>query len=676
MDHLYISSEWLVRCQRAAKDTPLGKGREHILELADKLLEEELGKSPGDIDKRQSASEAQILGLAYQLTKDETYALGADALISELISLEYWVQPAMLRRVPAWYSDLDTSEVACGVGIAYDWIRPILDDERRQTTEAALWSLGIEPMIRDWVDGALRVHCLDSMGHNWWAVCIGASAVALLACRGLQDRDYWLGQITVALDEFVTYKGNELWNKPGNFGEQGGFYESFTYCNYTLIYLLKFYEALACCSGQLPKVYELPELAKTGKFYLDTIYETTQGICTPDFGDHHLHQTAEPMVLARLASLYRDEQLQWYFHRVRSHPQNPFELLWYDDTLDSKPPVYEDLAMYPDIGWALLRSVDRDMFVALRAGDVWNHAHSDCGALIVFDRGVQFVADSGTCRYSAPEYHSYYCQTYAHSTLLVNDQGGPKDDLLYGLRFRGQLLHPCTNKHYQKVTAELTGPLSRLVRRATRTLFLFDDILVVVDDVFAFEPSTYQLLWHTPATFSLADDVVTLKNGTEKLYLSVFSPKPLNWSTEAGYGSDLQERPFLKVSTQDTNRNGHFITMISREHPDMLQSKLMELPNGLGLSFTGVDRTWQVILNTTAGRRMHENSNVAWQIGEDTVETDGHLLVLGQDLFGVHQGSYARRNRRVIFNNYAKTDCVLDLGGLSGIDALKWHVQP
>ncbi|MGI6166336.1 MAG: hypothetical protein ACOYEN_10260, partial [Limnochordia bacterium] len=72
----------------------------------------------------------------------------------------------------------------------------------------------------------------------------------------------------------------------------------------------------------------------------------------------------------------------------------------------------------------------------------------------------------------------------------------------------------------------------------------------------------------------------------------------------------------------------------------------------------------------------HENSNVAWQIGEDTVETDGHLLVLSQDLFGVHQGSYVRRNQRVIFNNYAKTDCVLDLRGLSGIDALKWHVQP
>lgn len=671
---LYISAEWLQSLRRADSASVVGQGREHLLKAAREMLEEPRSGEKWDLFfARRCLKRLVIWGFAYQVTREQAFAHAVEELIDGLIRLDKWVEDQMLERKPPWHSALDTAELAFGVGLAYDWIRDTLDSQKQRRIEEGLWSLGIGPVLQDWVDPATRIHCLDSMGHNWWAVCIGGAGVALLACRILPQRDYWLQQICVALEDFVLYKGNDLWNKPLNFGTDGGFYESIIYCNYTLIYLFRFFEAWSSYYHRLPQVYDLPELKKTCCFYLDTFYETVEGIQTPDFGDHSLHWAAEPMVLARLASLYRDTGLQWYYQQLRSYPQDIFELVWYDPDLPGVRPPVRDLAVYEDIGWGIMRSKDRQMFVAIRSGDVWNHAHADCGALILFDRGRQFIADSGTCKYELPLYRSYYSTTRAHSTLLVNGQGEEDADLYYGLRFRGRLLHPCSGEYYQKLTAELTGPLARLVRRATRTLVLFDDVLVLVDDVLAYEPATYQLLWHTPAKFTRENNLITLENGGEKLYLAVYNPVPLTWTVERGYGADLAEREFLQVGTCAPNLNGHFFSFISRNAPEELGAEFCVLRDGLGLSFTTQGHRWQVLLNTTAGRRMHENSNVTWLLGEDTVETDAHLLVLKEDFYGVHQGSYLRKNGQVLFSSFTKMDCLLPKGKLPRHDQLRWQ---
>ena len=53
--------------------------------------------------------------------------------------------------------------------------------------------MGVEPLAGDWLDPAKRIHALDSMGHNWWMVCVGAAGLGAMGGLRTSHRPRDLG---------------------------------------------------------------------------------------------------------------------------------------------------------------------------------------------------------------------------------------------------------------------------------------------------------------------------------------------------------------------------------------------------------------------------------------------------------------------------------------------------
>ena len=94
--------------------------------------------------------------------------------------------------------------------MGYDYIYELLtESERRQIVDAVV-RLGILPTLEDWLFPETRIHALDSMGHNWWSVCLSQAGLAALAI--IHDHSE-AGQWAVAISEVFpggSLQGNVL----------------------------------------------------------------------------------------------------------------------------------------------------------------------------------------------------------------------------------------------------------------------------------------------------------------------------------------------------------------------------------------------------------------------------------------------------------------------------------
>src|SRR5262249_55037677 len=140
-----------------------------------------------------------------------------------------------------WHSALDTAANVVTCAFAREALEGFLSDADRAQISEGMLNKGILPLLEDWVLPEQRIHALDSMGHNWWSVCISGTGIGVLALLGEDTRaTRWLEYVDTALTEFFDYHGMVLLNKPETFDPTGGFYESVHYAGYALESYLRF----------------------------------------------------------------------------------------------------------------------------------------------------------------------------------------------------------------------------------------------------------------------------------------------------------------------------------------------------------------------------------------------------------------------------------------------------
>ncbi|NOU67027.1 hypothetical protein GC096_23565 [Paenibacillus sp. LMG 31461] len=128
----------------------------------------------------QVAKMGTILGLVYQVTGQRHYGEKLRDALLHYSGYQKWYGKGLLRNDPPWHSELNTSRFCHGFAVGYDCIYDLLSPEERTTVRRGLQELGILPTLNDWVFADTRIHALDSMGHNWWAVMIGLAGVGVL----------------------------------------------------------------------------------------------------------------------------------------------------------------------------------------------------------------------------------------------------------------------------------------------------------------------------------------------------------------------------------------------------------------------------------------------------------------------------------------------------------------
>jgi hypothetical protein len=179
----------------------------NLRERADRLLKEKLvsreyadgGRGQHGNYGRPSSqvvNMASTLGLAYQMTGEERYAEKLSEALIHFGGLRRWAGDA--KRDPPWNSELNTARFCFGYAMGYDCIYDFLSEQERRIIARSMVRLGILPTLNDWVLGQKRIHALDSMGHNWWSVCVSMAGLASLSLMGDEPQaEQWVSQVSV-----------------------------------------------------------------------------------------------------------------------------------------------------------------------------------------------------------------------------------------------------------------------------------------------------------------------------------------------------------------------------------------------------------------------------------------------------------------------------------------------
>ncbi len=686
---LFFTAERIKRLhERAAKDSVFKEASDKLLERADRLLDAKLvskesaegGSGQHGNYGRPSSQIADMgptLGFAYQMTGDKRYAQKLRDAMIHYGSLNRWAGDA--HHDPPWHSELNTARFCYGYAIGYDSIYDFLSEDDRKTIAESMVRLGILPTLDDWVLGEKRIHALDSMGHNWWSVCVSMAGLATLSLVGDHPQaETWARHVSDVFPEWFYYQGNILQNKPANFDAKGAFYESVSYANYALSEYLLFRLAYSNVFGK-SSAPDIPLLEGAGDFFVHTCYPASDSVMSANFGDSNLNATGARTMRMLLANGYDKPQYHWYLKRTDRGLNDPVGLIY--DKLNNQqalPNDFTESMLYPDIGWAVLRSSwenDATM-LAVKSGFAWNHAHPDAGSFILFHHGKPLIIDSGNCSYSRREYTSYYRHSRAHNVILTDGHAQNPEDCGNGDRGTvtpGRIPRLIDAAGLKYVFADATGATSWKFSRNYRHFLWLDKVILIFDDVRTHEKGKLEWLLHYQEKAEKQGEWILLSNGDSRALVRPIFPEAMQVVEKKGlkdHDPDT-EVTYLAFSPEQAARDAKFITAVfpleqGSEKPSV-QVELLKTNEAIGVRLSDGNMLTDIYLNLRAdGRKMHRNScNVI-----DGWDTDAYMFAVTRPKdadqndpdsvvrYFIASGSYLRKNGKVVLDSLSKVDAV------------------
>jgi len=624
----------------------------------------------------QIARMAGTLGLAWRMTGDKRYAEKLRGGLIHFGTYNRWAGDA--HHNPPWHSELNTARFCFGYAVGYDSIYDYLSKSDRKTIVAAMVKLGIRPTLDDWVLGPNRIHALDSMGHNWWSVCVSMAGLAAMSILDDEPQaDAWVLRVDEGLAEWFSYSGNILQNKSTNFDRDGAFYESINYANYALSEYLLFRLAWLNTFADNPSA-KIPLLEKAGDFFVHACYPTSETVYSVNFGDSGIRARNNRTVRMLIDAGFDKQGYRWYVNRTNPGLNDPIKLIYYDGKPAPENIQWDESVLYEDIGWAMMRSswADDATMLAVKSGFAWNHAHLDAGSFILFHDGKPLIIDSGTCSYGRREYGSYYRLSKAHNVILTDGHAELRESDGRGTVTEGGVHRLIDGAGIKYVFADATGPTGWKFSRNYRHFLWIDDVILIFDDVRTHKPGKLEWLLHYQDSHQISNGDICISNGDAKVIVRPMFPKNIAMAEKTGLKDHEPDTKitYLALSPDKKTRQQKFITAIlpvskGRKLPGL---ELLKQNEAIGVRLSSDDRTTDVWLNLRAdGRKMHRNScNTisGW-------ETDAYLFAVtfpkasGSDdpdsatRYFAACGSYLRKDGKVILDSLSKVYTAFTVGG-------------
>jgi hypothetical protein len=682
---LLFTAEKLERLRkRIDEDKLFSEAWDKHLRRADRLLGAELvskeyaegGSGQHGNYKRPSSQIVDMggtLGLAYQMTGQEKYAKKLRDALIHFGTFKRWAGDA--HHDPPWHSELNTARFCYGYALGYDSVYDFLSEQERNTIAGSMVRLGIKPTLDDWVLGEKRIHALDSMGHNWWSVCVSMAGLAALSLLDdVPEAADWVQDVSQAFPDFFNYKGNVLQNKTANFDEKGAFYESVSYADYALREYLLFRLAFMNVFGK-SSTPDIPLLSKVGDFFIHTCYPASDDMMSVNFGDSSLHATGARTIRMLLANGYDAPEYHWYLSRTDSGLNDPVGLVYYELLpRESLPNDFTKSMLYQDIGWAVLRSSWQDdaTMLAVKSSFAWNHAHPDAGSFILFHKGKPLIIDSGNCSYSRREYTSYYRHSKAHNVILIDGHGQNPEDCGNGDRGTvtpGRIHRLIDTAGLRYVLADATGPTSWKFSRNYRHFLWLGGAILIFDDVRTHEVGRLEWLLHYQDKADGQDGRIILSNGDARAVVLSLFPEEINVAEKKGLKDHKPdtEVTYLALSPKEAGRENKFITAVlpldSGDKEPQVQIERLKANDAIGVRLSEGEMVTDVYMNLRAdGRKMHRNScNII-----DGWDTDAYMFAVSRPKeadkddpdsvirYFVACGSYLRRDGKVVLDSLSK----------------------
>lgn len=643
MENIFFSKEYIEEL-KTTTDPRLITLRDQVLEKAQKALklpvlteEQVTSDASGYASQHENYYDAAIpfgenmplLGFGYLYTGDEAYFEKAKSMMMTYAGYKKWHGKGFSGR-----GELVTEHFNVGMSYGYLHFGHKFTEEEKDYIVSNTYKLGILTQLEDWVLPGTKIHAFDTMGHNWWPICTASGALAAVAMRDRLPGVEKLAKIACrALQEWFAYPGNPINAKPATW-DNGAFYESLGYFNYTMRVYLEFAYIYEKLTGTRP-FEDSGIIRSASEYFVHTHYPSSEDDYHVCFGDGSVSGlvTCTIYMLQQCPDLNR---LRWHVLDCdHSDSEAVFEkLLCYKQVYNLPVEKPEDTAkVYDKIGWAMFRdSFDKNAtMLAIKCGDTWNHAHADAGHFILFRNGKPEIYDSENCPYGNPIYVNYYCASPAHNVVLFNGKGQDQRDIHTHARCKGQMYNFVDEPGFKYIAADATGPMGRYFRRHLRHFLWLDSFILIYDDIETYEDGEVNFLLHaekencfrmlTPCTVTECD----------------------------GYrGHDVTPDQYLSYNRRvDEDCRTKLVSVLLLD--ESLTPELTEIDGGYKL--TCGDTT--VYMNVLAdSRTMHRNCiNIM-----DGIFTDATILVKQGDRYGVVNGSAVRVNGEVKLDTWARVN--------------------
>lgn len=578
----------------------------------------------------QFSSDLSFLSFAYEFTGDEKYYLKAKELMTAYCAYSRWHGAGAIGK----------GELATGnflVGMSYGWaaFSHRFTAKEKEYIANRTYTLGIRAQLDDWLLPETRIHCFDTMGHNWWPVCVSTGALGAITMSDfLPDGRALAEKAAQGLSEWFAYKGNPINMKPATL-DNGAFYEGVNYLNYALLEYLHFSLCYLAVTGKAP--FDDKEIIKNATdFFINTFYPSSKGDYVVNFGDcSDVHfSSCIPFMLARFPEL---GVLRFYIkHRTHSSDESILaRLINFRELYIMEEAVPDGLsACYNNIGWAVFRDSfnDDSHMLAVKCGDSWNHAHCDAGHFIFYRNGIPEIWDSGYCSYGNEIYRDYFVQSPAHNVVLINGKGQFPDDHHHHVRPKGELFNFIDRGSFRYVCADASGPIGRMARKHLRHFIWVGDIVLIYDDIWAYEESEMNFLLHSE----------------EKSCFRMLTPAEER--TEKGFiGNDIKEITFKSFNRRtDSYGRGKLISALCLN--EKTKPVFEEITDGYKISYGNI----KIYINILSDNRvMHRNCFNTF----DGITTDAAVLIDNGGKLAVVNGSTVRKDGISLFESlYRITD--------------------
>lgn len=649
MEKLYFSREDVQKIKES-DDELLNKITADVMKAAEKALEtkvltEDKVTYSGEENKYENQHEyyydasvpfeqnMPLLGFGYYYTGDERYFEKARDLMLTYAGYKKWHGKGCQGR-----SELNNGHFCVGMAFGFSMFYDKLTEEEKKLIADATYRMGILPAFEDWVLPNTKIHALDTMGHNWWIVCVSSAAFAAVVMKDMTEDNKRLIEIAAkAAKAWFEYKGNPINAKNVNI-DNGGFYESISYFDYSLREYLRFRHVYAAEFGKAP--FEDSELIKKAADYFTYCsYSSDIDDYAVRFGDTSgkglmqacQHILGEGFDFPTLRKTVRDCTHREY---------DLYDAVFYNQIYKGDAKDADKKAVcYDKIGWAIFRSgYDKNStMLAVKCGDTWNHAHADAAHFEFYKNGINEIYDSGTCNYGEKEYLDYYVTSAAHNVVLFNGKGQDKRDFLTHSRICGALYNFTAQDGFGYVAADATGPMGRFFRKHIRHFVVLEKFILIYDDIESYEPGEVSFLLHAEE-----------KNSFRMMTKCTIEKKK-------GYIDHNIESPvdYLCFNQKtDEDCKAKFVSVILLD--DNVMPEMSEIENGYKL--TCGDTT--VYINILSdGRIMHKNCTNTF----DGYETDAVILTDCGGKHGVVNGSIVRKGGKSILDTLARITGWCDL---------------
>lgn len=435
----------------------------------------------------------QALAIAWLMTGESKYAQAAKNILLKVAS---WDVEGITSCNNIGFDEPGLSFSRC-IHRAYDWLYDALDENERAIVRRNVLARAHDTFLRVGVKRPFH----QNPGSSHDGRLIGYLSEQALVLQGEAPAD--------SVHKWLDYSLKAFWTVfPHWGGRDGGWNEGIGYATAYNIRAATWIESAVSATGL--NLWRKPFFHKIRNFFLycarpnDEFWPFGDGA---ERGPRHQPSKGKLLniLMSHYAQRFHDPTCQWWADHVPredNETPNPIVPLILGKKVSAQPPTdRKNAAVFRGIGWAALHSdiadVDNDVFMLFKSSPYGSisHSHADqnCFYLSVGGRALAIPSGYYGPVYGFPHHAQWTRSTKANNGILVNYQGQKIRDF----RSNGSIK---TFKHGKKITyfcGEAARAYSGQLQKFDRhVLFMRPGIFVILDDLEAKEPSTFQWMLH------------------------------------------------------------------------------------------------------------------------------------------------------------------------------------